>query len=308
MIKDVLDYIAVYLIRVFVWLLAVLPAATAKKLARIVIGLLPFIVRRFSAVALRNLELAFPERTKQEQETIYRKSLEVLAFNLWSFAHIPRLSKEEAARLLDYQAAISLYTELKTRYPDLGLLGVAMHFGPFEMFIQLHALLYRPISILVRGTGLARLDQWWNGRRAFFGNDIFWRSGGYREIVSRLKRGGDVTLLCDQNVKRNHAVFVNFFGKQAATTKTVALASLETGSPVVLVAAALAGDRIQPLFFSLGRAIDENGDRKEKIERFTLRMNACMEEIIRCYPEQWFWIHRRWKTRPEGEKEDVYDS
>ncbi|MCB0359790.1 MAG: hypothetical protein KDD44_09140 [Bdellovibrionales bacterium] len=294
-----------------VWLLVqcmrYLPRSVADAVATGIVRLVIVFMPRLRAAALRNLERAFPDSSVAERVAIYRKSVRVLAENIADFARIPDLSREAAAELVDYQEFQAVLRGVREAHPGVGVLLPTMHFGSFELNGQLYAILERPLAVLARGFGLPRLDRFWNGRREYNGNRIFSRNGAYREIIQNLSAGSDVTLLCDQNVKRKHAVFVDFFGYPASATKTVALAALRTGAPIVLIAAYRTDPQRLKLLY---RRIDvpaEYASQEGVVQDITARLHAAIEDFVREAPHAWFWIHRRWKTRPAGEPETWYD-
>jgi Kdo2-lipid IVA lauroyltransferase/acyltransferase len=154
---------------------------------------------------------------------------------------------------------------------------------------------------------LPLFTKWWWNRRETFGNQVFDRKGGFKEIVSRLRDGQDVGVLIDQNVKRDHATFIDFFNQKAATTKGLGLAIMRTGSPVVFGLSAPAGNNFYKLTWK--RIIpSETGSLDDKINSILKQMHDILADFIRQYPEQWFWIHRRFKTKPEGVPEDTYSN
>src|SRR5262249_20426541 len=139
------------------------------------------------------------------------------------------------------------------------------------------------------------------------GNRVFTREGGFREIASRLRAGEDVLMVMDQNVRAHHAVFASFFGRPAATTKAAGLAALRTGAPVFFAAAAeTSSDRYKMLFAEFPAADSFPGGTDEKIFHLTEAVHREFKKPIRSYPESWFWIHRRFKTKPFGQVEDSY--
>ena len=177
----------------------------------------------------------------------------------------------------------------------------------YELAFQMLALLERPTAVLARGFGLPRLDEWCNKRRCLYGNQVFSRKGGFREVVRRLKKKQDVIVLFDQNVKRNHAIFVDLFGIKAATTKAIGLAAIRTGATVLFASC------IEPspgwyeyLLREVPSPDEYSGETEEKIAAVTRALNAALEEAVRLHPDHWFWIHRRFKTRPKGERETLY--
>lgn len=307
MLKAILDTLAVFFVRLLIGLLRFLPWPAALVLARGLVEVLLQLMGRARAVGRKNLQIAFPERTVAEREEILRRSFWVLADNLVGFARIPSLSKSRAARLVDFSPGAALLDRLRLERPGAGLVIATMHFGPFETLVQLHQILYGDIWMLARGFNLPKLDSWWNARRGTFGARVYARAGAYREMIRRLNEGQVITLLCDQNVKINHATFANFFGIPAATTKSVGLAALRTGAPVIMATSRHrpSGD-YELLFEQLPHPDSFPGTSEEKVQKFTEELNASMERYIRLHPEQWFWIHRRWKTRPPGEEQSIY--
>ena len=305
--KAVVDLLALGLVRLLVFLIAWLPGSLGFELARGLVSGILLCLPRTKSAAERNLEIAFPDKSNSERQRIFAESKLALVRNIFHFARAPRYSKEELASMFDYQLHEAAFEACRAKAPDVGVLAATMHFGNFELFVYGHPIHYQPIWILARGFGLEGLDNWWNARREEHGNKVFARKGGYREIVRQLAAGEDVTLLCDQNVKGNHAVFVDFFGVKAATTKAIALAALRTGSRVLLSASCqIEPGRNKVFAEELPHPSEFEGTKDEKIEQFSTAMNAAMERIIREYPEHWFWIHRRWKTRPPGEAETLY--
>ena len=305
---NALDLLCVTTARVIITAMYLLPDAIAIYIARICIRLLRICMPRIDNIGKKNLELVFPEKSDVERQKILVSSYEILARNLLTYANAPRLNKVNAAKLIEFGKVTEVSDSIRKKNPDLGLIVTTMHFGEFELALQFLSILERPKSVLARGFGLRRLDRWWNKRREAPGNEIFARRGGYRIMVERLTAGRDVAVLFDQNVKANHAVFADFFGIKAATSKSVGLAALRTGAGIM--ASALV-DRKDGTYLALAaeipNEIDSVGSSDEKMIRITESIHRQMEEWIRTYPDHWFWIHRRFKTRPPGEKEDKYD-
>ena len=305
--KSFIDLSALMLSRLLVLLLALLPERTAMSIANVVVRFGVMLVPRFRRVALRNLEIAFPELSLDRRREIFSDSLGVLARNLYSFATLERLSlpllRSCVVNWKEFQEKLE---RIRAKNTAPGLIVTTAHFGSFELLAQAYTILYKPLSILARGFGLERLDEWWNGRRELHGAEIFSRKGAYREIIERLQRGHDVALLVDQNVKQNHATFVPFFGLKAATTRAVALASLQSGASVIFATAVeISPWKFRALLVEL-EAPEPGLPRSEWIECLSADLNRAIESAIREYPSQWFWVHRRWKTRPPGESETIY--
>jgi KDO2-lipid IV(A) lauroyltransferase len=265
--------------------------------------------------AVTNISLVFPEMPAKEKLKFIEGSVKILAENLFWFSRLRKLSREELRALIDYREAQPIYDKILT-YP-VGALILAPHFGLFELLAQGQAVYGRPYTALIRDFGMPRLDKFWKGTRSKFGLTTFGRKGGYKDIIKNINEGREVAVLYDQNVKRNHAAFVELFGIPAATTKSIALAAIRTNCPVVFAACIENPPEEQKYgrFKIYVREIpnpnvdpdlkDKNGD--EKVLGFLRKANQELETLIRLQPAGWFWIHRRWKTRPEGEPENFYD-
>lgn len=302
----VLDILAVTVLGSIARLLQILPWGAALCLARWCVGLVCFFMPRFTRTGRRNLELVFPEKSPEEREKILKSSFSMLAKNLVGLAKLPCLTKDNVSDFCDMSRAVELVGKAQARNPEVGTLFLIPHFGPFELFGQLWALAYRPYSTIARGSDLPRLDRWWTARREMHGVQVLGREGGYQEIVRRLRSGRDFTLLFDQNIKRNHAVFVDLFGIKAATTKTMALTALRTHCLVFHAVMAEKGPWKYELIVDPIEYNTVDGSLDDQIERFTRRVHECLEKAVRQYPDHWFWIHRRFKTRPRGEMENLY--
>ncbi|MCB0323011.1 MAG: lysophospholipid acyltransferase family protein [Bdellovibrionales bacterium] len=305
--KRLADILALIAVVPVIELLRLLPYRAGLWLSLQVVRVVLSFFRRSKSVARRNLQIAFPEKTAEEHERIIEASYVTLARNLLSFARIPRLSPDYARATTDYTETLALIERLRRESGNAGVIIATAHFGSFEGVVQRGALVHEPAAILARGFGLPLLDAWWNRRRTRFGNNVFFRKGGYKDIVLHLKQGRIVAVLFDQNIKAKHATFVPFFGLQTAATRALGLAVQRTGARVVFAVGIETGDDHMKIV-SEEVPLPEIDDRDELTRELMTRLHAVLERTIREYPEQWFWIHRRWKTRPAGEPETVYDS
>ena len=178
---------------------------------------------------------------------------------------------------------------------------VTGHFGSWEMLGRAWPLLGEVGAFVARPLDNPLLEGWIAGIRAAGGNQVIQKQHAFRSVVEILRRGGTVAMLIDQNVAREEVVFVDFFGTRACTTAAATLAARRTGAallPVVCLRRAPGRFTIQ-----IGKEIPVavTGDRRRDILATTAEATAALEGFIREHPEQWFWVHRRWKTRPEGE-------
>jgi KDO2-lipid IV(A) lauroyltransferase len=302
------DALLFIFLRSLLALMEYLPERPALVLARACIGVLRCLMPRSKAVGLRNLAVVFPQKTEAERQRILAGSYETLARHLVAFAKVPQLTRERAAKMFDYSELAPVWAAARASAPPgVGCIIVTAHFGSFELLVQAHALLDRPLSVLTRPFPSPRLERFWKQRREMFGNRQFSRNNGCRTVISRLREGEDVLLVMDQNVRVHHAAFVDFFGVPAATTRVPASAAIRTGAPVFFAACAeIAPSTYKMLYAPIGTAKDFPGTRAEKVEHMTRAIHREFERAITEFPEQWMWIHRRFKTRPVGYVEDFY--
>jgi len=178
-----------------------------------------------------------------------------------------------------------------------GVLILTAHFGNWELLTVIAAMVKFPLNIVVRPLDFKPLDHFIFNIRTRFGGKIIPKQRSIRTIIRSLDRGEIVALLMDQNVDWYEGVFVNFMGHRACTNKGLALLALKTGAPVVpvfLIREAL-GFRAE---FGPEILTVKTGDKQKDIEMNTQEYNRVIENVIRRYPDQWFWIHQRWKTKP----------
>lgn len=291
-----------------VFLLNILPKEKALWLCSIIVSIVLKLIPRTIYVAKRNLTLMFPDMNLQEKNIVIEKNKLVLAKNILGFATGPKVSKEEAERVLDTSDCTTILAEVANHSDDTGILILIPHFGSFEYLNHLWSFVAKPYSILARPFGYPILDLFWNSLREASGTEIFGRKGGFAEVTKKLKEGKNVVLLFDQNVKRSHGMFVPFFGHSSSTTKALALASLRTGCKIIFATIT------EPESFKyklhaewITGPRDRQGNADDRIAATLTDANLVLEKYVRQYPYEWFLIHRRFKTRPKGEPENWYD-
>jgi KDO2-lipid IV(A) lauroyltransferase len=183
-----------------------------------------------------------------------------------------------------------------------GLIFMTAHFGAWELSSFAHALYGYPLKFIVRPIDNPRVETLISSYRTRSGNIPIQRRSAARDILKALRQNEAVGILFDQNTTRSEGVFAKFFNIPAATTPAIALFALRTGAAVVpgflIWDAALQKHRLR-----LDPPVDliNTGDLDRDVLENTKHFNEILEGYVRKYPDQWLWIHRRWKTRPEGE-------
>jgi Kdo2-lipid IVA lauroyltransferase/acyltransferase len=288
---------------VLVWTLVKLLAAVPRSLARALgagVGSVAFrALPRLRQVGLRNLELAFPEKTLQEREQILRRLYRNLGWLLGEFCQMSSYTSENTRSFIRYEG-IEHYLEARER--SKGVLIVTGHLGAWELSSFYHSLMGHPMSMVIRRLDNARVDRLVNGIRCLHGNRVLHKDDFARGLLAAMRHGETVGILMDTNMTPPQGVFVPFFGHMACTASGLARVALKTGA-AVLPGFMVWEEQEQKYVLRFGPEIGlvETGNDEQDMIDNTARFTAAIEGFVRSYPEQWLWVHRRWKTRPEGE-------
>lgn len=286
-----------------VWLLVqgigLLPRPLARALG-IALGRLVYLLHgRLRRVGRRNLELAFPEKSAAERQRILKGLFTALGRQLAEFCLFPRYSKENVERVAVYQGLENFEA---ARQRGKGVIFLTAHLGGWEIGSFVHSLNGNPLHVVVRALDNPYLDRLVDRYRCLHGNTTFDKQDFARGLLGALKAGETVGILMDQNMTPPQGVFVDFFGRAACTASGVARVALRTDAAVVpaftLWDRALGKYRVQ---FDPALELVRSGDEEADAISNTAAFTKVIESYARQYPEQWLWVHRRWKTRPEGE-------
>ena len=304
-----MDILISWIVRGVCFILRVLPVELSINLVRISLKTFVVFSPKLRQIARTNLELAFPSKDETWRETVLSDSYTSLARLVVDSARLPAMSPEWIKEHVEFPRQQE-YADLKSRSGGKGLLIATGHLGSFEVLAHASAQYGYPLAFIVRNFKLPALDNWWIGIREANGNKVIDRKGAYREAVRYLKSGTDVGILFDQNVTRNRAVFVDFFGTPAATTKALGLAAIQVESPVLVASIAHVDNEQYRINWKECEVADiysnRNLSREEKVLEITSRTSVMYEEMVRADPPAWFWMHRRWKTRPSEADQRIY--
>jgi KDO2-lipid IV(A) lauroyltransferase len=283
--------------------LGLLPRGVAVALGRGLGHLAYALAGGLRRTGLRNLELAFPQMPLAERRRVLRRSMVGLGRQLGFFSHFPRMTAEELRGLVEYDG-IEILHEAQAR--GRGIIFLTAHLGAWEILSFAHSALYNPISFMVRRLDNPRVEELIDQVRTRFGNRSIDKKMAARSALKLLREGGTLGILADLNTQPHEGVFVPFFNRLACTTSGIAVLALRTDAAVIPVVAPWHEERGRYVFH--GSPVVElvrTGDHERDVEINTARFTAAIEEQVRNYPDQWLWIHKRWKTRPAGET-DLY--
>jgi KDO2-lipid IV(A) lauroyltransferase len=307
----IIDSIALITLQLAVLFINAIPLQLRRRLVSLLVKSVFGCLPQYRKIALKNLRLAFPEQSAEWHAETYRKSLEAFSRVFIDLARLHTLDEGWVRAHVECQY-LENYRRIKTERPDCGVLFATGHLGSFELLAHCVPIFGYPISYIVRSFQLPKINRWWKSKRELRGNRAIDRRGAVKETVAEISRGRDVGVLFDQNVTRNHAVFVDFFGRKAATTKLIGIVTLRTECPVVCASIQyLGGDAYRINAHEVVLAdiyADMTLSQEAKSLLITERVSAAYEQMVRENPNEWFWFHRRWKTTPEGVPEDFYRS
>lgn len=278
--------------RLLVGKLACLPRPLADWTAGAVTRVLDRAVPRMRAVAMRNLQMAFPEMPEDRRGKIVDGVYRSLARQLVVFSRFPRIDRRTVSRWIRYEGFEHFEEALRR---GKGVLFATAHLGCWELSAFSHALMASPMHVVVRSLDNPLLDDWIESRRSLSGNRIIGRGEYARSILRALHKNEAVGILIDQNVAADEGVFVDFFGVPACAGSAFARFAAHSGATVI-PGFALWEPRERRFVLKFYPPVPVTGDMVAD----TQALYRQLESVILQYPDQWLWIHRRWKTRPPG--------
>jgi Kdo2-lipid IVA lauroyltransferase/acyltransferase len=251
----------------------------------------------------RNLEIAFPEMSEPERETILRRSIDSLGRTIVEFANFQPKSAEDSISTIRFDFETDEFEAYKAaKAAGRGVLMPTAHIGNWEVLLSGFALQYEPIYFTARELDNPFIDKMFSDIRAKFGNRQFYKSDSAKEVLKALRAGESVGVLPDVNTDLKEGVFVPFFGVPACTTSGVARLAIHTNALIFPMFGIWEETESKYVVYN-GTPIEPSntGDRDADVLETTAAFTYEIEKIIRRFPEQWLWIHRRWKTRPSTE-------
>jgi KDO2-lipid IV(A) lauroyltransferase len=280
------------------WLLLKIPHRWLAALGA-ALGWLIWALRIRRRVVLDNLRLAFPERSEEERRDIARRTYRTLGQMIPDFARVPFLAREELEKIFVYEGWEN-YERARDR--GAGVIACTAHFGNFEALAAAHTLRGVPITMISRRMAKSRANDAWRALRHRSGVEelLVTRGATLSAAIRSIKAGRVLGYVIDQNQPDRNAIFPTFFGVPAATAATPAVLSLRSGAAVVFVLSYPLGDGRHRVVIDGPIEVPRTGDRDRDVLAFMQDLNDRLERWVRAHPEQWYWLHRRWKTRPRA--------
>jgi len=280
-------------------LLSLPPRSVARRMGAFVGRLALLLTPRLAGVGDLNLRLAFPEKSAAERQQILHHLYRNLGWLLAEFCQMPRYTPETTRSFIRYEG---LQHYLAARDEGKGVLILTGHLGAWELSSFYHSLMGYPMSIVIRRLDNPLVDSLVNHIRCLHGNQVLHKDDFARGLLASMRRGETVGILMDTNMTPPQGSFVDFFGHPACTGSGLARIAMKTGARV-LPGFLLWQEATQQYVLRFGAplCLAASGDVEADVLANTALFTKVIEDYIRQYPDQWLWVHRRWKTRPQGE-------
>lgn len=291
-----LEYLAA---RVILGTLGHLPPSAAMAVGRAIGRLTYIFASDLRRTAHRNLLLAFPEKSEAERKLLVQGCFRSLGRTLGFFSQFLTRSAEELREGFNVTGIEHIAA---AKALGRGAIFYTGHLGMWELTSQGVCLLGHPFSFLVRRIDNPKVEELVDGARVRFGNKTLDKNSAARSMVKLLRSNEAFGLLPDLNTLGAEGIFVDFFGVPASTTFMVAKLALRTQAPIVPIFAPW-NEKTKKFDVQVGPmvSIPITGEEDTDVHALTSKITKIVEDRIRQYPDQWLWIHKRWKTRPPGE-------
>jgi KDO2-lipid IV(A) lauroyltransferase len=279
--------------------IGILPRPFAR-LVGICLGQFVYVIhRRLRRVGMHNLAMALPEKSRPEHRKILRGEFTSLGRQLAEVCLFPFYSKENLRQVVVYDGFENFERAFKR---GKGVLFLTGHLGAWELSAFAHSLAGYPLSIVMRSLDNPYVNALIERYRTMHGNKTMDKDDFVRGLLGAMRAGQTVGILMDTNMTPPQGVFVDFFGIPACTASGLARIAMRTDAAVVpgftIWDSTLRKYRLR---FDASVELVRTGNDEADVIANTAKFTQIIEEYVRRYPDQWLWVHRRWKTRPEGQ-------
>ncbi|HXJ89502.1 MAG TPA: lysophospholipid acyltransferase family protein [Candidatus Binatia bacterium] len=283
----------------FLKILGILPRGLSRAFAIAIAQMVYLLHFRLRQVGMRNLAMVFPEKSEPERRRILRGVFTSLGRQLAEVSQFPRYTAENVEDVVVYDG---LENFQKAYERGKGVLFLTAHLGGWELSAFAHSLHGYWVHVVMRPMDNPYLDRLLQSYRMMHGNKVVPKDDFVRGLLAAMKAGETVGILMDTNMTPPQGVFVEFFGIPACTASGLARIALRTDAAVV-PGFAIWDEPLGKYRLRFDPVVEliRTGDLEADIVANTQKVTQIIEGYVRKYPDQWLWVHRRWKTRPEGE-------
>ena len=283
----------------FIKILGLLPRPLSRAFAIAIAQVVYLLHFRLRQVGMRNLAMVFPEKSLAERRRILRGVFTSLGRQLAELCQFPRYTPENVDQVVVYDG---LENYERAYVQGKGVLFLTAHFGAWELSAFTHSLHGHWLHVVMRPMDNEYLDRLLQSYRTMHGNKTVNKDDFVRGLLAAMRAGETVGILMDTNMTPPQGIFVDFFGIPACTASGLARIALRTDAAVVpgftIWDPALKKYRLR---FDPALELVRTGHLEADIAANTQMFTKVVENYVRTYPDQWLWVHRRWKTRPEGQ-------
>ena len=293
------DRLEFILFSFFGFLVRLMPLRLAQSFGKNVGSLAYLIAWQRRAIAIDNLTHAFPEKSRNEIRRIALGAFRNYAISISEFLWFPRLTPKRLRKLVRV-VNVDLVDEAHSR--GKGIIFMSGHFGNWELtaLASGHFTGY-PVTIIVQNQRNRLVNEVINRYRCLWGNSVVPMESSVREFLKKLAEGEAVAMLADQSAPME-GLYVEYFGRPAATHEGPAIFSLRTGAPIVMGFLVRRANGRYELTYEEVPTSNLNDYSEQNVAELTRRHVALLEKYVRMYPEQWLWLHRRWKHTDKSPK------
>jgi Kdo2-lipid IVA lauroyltransferase/acyltransferase len=272
-----------------------IPSGIRKIIFEVLFRLFYYLSVKHRLIVLSNLKGAYPDKDMEEITKIAKGLYRHLAIVAAEFFELPSITKQNLHEWVEFDGLENFEKALEQKK---GILSIVAHFGNWELMTVALPLGARPMSIVYRPLDNPTLDNLTAWMRTKDGNTLIPKGGSGRRIIRLLTENRAIGILSDQNVDKHEGVFVNFFGRPACTSAGLAVLALRTDAPVLPAFMARMPNGKYKFIIKPPVEITRTDNYESDLVVNTQRFTKVVEDVVRQYPDQWFWIHQRWKTKP----------
>lgn len=284
----------IFIIRFLSWLSMRLSPSQVQRLGRALGWFLGSGLRFRRDEVQATLQRCFPEKTPADvlaiADGMYRH-LGIFLIEGLRTGHMDMAALDKETDFSGFEKGMQILSQGR------GLIVLTAHVGNFELLAMMAALKGAPLTVITKALKPKWLNDWWVETRDKFGIKMLPTRDSYRYCREALKANGILGFILDQNMKRNRGIFVDYFGRPACTSPGLALLSAQTGAPVLPVFMYRESDGRHRLHVFDPLPPPASAD-KESIRQATQAYTTIIEQFVRAHPDQWIWLHRRWRTQP----------
>lgn len=288
-------------VRFLLGVIGILPLKTSMSIGRSLGKSFTRFFPKLTKTANRNLEIAYPGISNDEKKRIVSGTFESLGRQLGLISHFRKFKHEDIRDLVELVGREKYFDPADAT--GRGILFFTGHFGSWEVFNLLPPAFGYHMNILVRRIDNPLVESYVDSLRTKFGCATIDKKQSARKMYRLLESGEILGILADLNVQEKEGVFVDFFGVPASTTTSIAKLALKTNA-IILPAFAVWEEKKDKYVVYLEPPVEFNKEASPggQILEITQKLTGIVEKYVRKYPEQWLWVHKRWNTRPKGEK------